>query len=90
MNNTTNPKEDQQKVVVVKQSNFAYAYALIHFLAFLFAIYLVFKCNSGISILQVIVAICCPWIYIIYILVTRKGFCTDYVKGVAPVTVTAL
>ena len=52
-------------------------YGIIHFLAFIFAVYLAFKCNPNISILSVLVAIFCPWIYIIYILVTRKGICSN-------------
>ena len=53
------------------------SYGVLHFVAFIFAVYLAFKCNPNISILSVIVAIFCPWIYIINILVTRKGICSD-------------
>lgn len=53
------------------------SYGVLHFLAFIFAVYLAFKCNPNISVLSVLVAIFCPWIYIIYILVTRRGICSD-------------
>ena len=53
------------------------AYSAIHFLAFLFAIYLSFKCNGKFDLGSFIVAFFCPWIYIIWILATRKGFCFD-------------
>ena len=53
------------------------SYGILHFLAFIFAVYLAFKCNPNVSILSVLVAIFCPWIYIIYILVTRKGICSN-------------
>lgn len=82
-----NNNRKEEEVVVKKQLAFASVYGIIHFLAFLFAIYLVFKCNNGISFLQLLAAICCPWIYIIYILVTRHGICSDYVKGSPPLTV---
>ena len=83
MNNTEDKNNQTVKRSVIGVS----AYALIHFLAFIFAIYLVFKCNNGVSFLQLLAAICCPWIYIIYILVTRKGFCGGYIAGKPPVTV---
>ena len=66
------------------RSGLAITYGMIHFLAFLFAIYLSFKCNGRFSLGSFIVAFFCPWIYIIYILATRKGFCLNYEGGKPP------
>ncbi len=62
-------------------------YGVIHFIAFLFAIYLSFKCNGKFQIGSFLVAFFCPWIYIIWILATRRGFCFDYVDGKPPVKI---
>lgn len=51
-------------------------YSIIHLIAFLFALYLSFKCHGGkFDFWSFIVAFFCPWIYIIYILASRGGFC---------------
>lgn len=50
-------------------------YGIIHFIAFLFAIYLAFKCNPQVDFVSVLAAICCPWIYILWILLSRGNFC---------------
>ncbi|BCS83428.1 hypothetical protein QLL95_gp0695 [Cotonvirus japonicus] len=62
-------------------------YLIIHMIAFIFAIYLAVKCNHGFSFWSLLVAFFCPWIYIIYILISRKGFCSDYVDGLPPVKI---
>lgn len=78
----------QAPIVIVKKNAPAIiTYGFIHVLAFLFALYLLIKCNNKISPVSLIVAIFCPWIYIIWILATRRGICSDYVRGVAPVTI---
>ncbi|AGC02168.1 hypothetical protein H012_gp286 [Acanthamoeba polyphaga moumouvirus] len=69
----------------VVRTGLGLTYVVIHLLAFLFALYLAFRCNNGINIGAIIVAFFCPWIYIIYVLVTRGGFCLDYVNGVPPI-----
>lgn len=50
-------------------------YSILHFLAFLFALYLAVKCNPKVSFGSILMAIFLPWIYIIYILISRRGFC---------------
>lgn len=50
-------------------------YAVVHFVLALFAIYLSFKCNGGFRLGPFLVALFCPYIYIIYIFATRGGFC---------------
>lgn len=73
------PADSKEPFVVIKDqkaSAWIYTYAIIHFVAFIFALYLSFKCNGGFSIGGFLVAFFCPWIYIIYILAVRGNFCT--------------
>lgn len=50
--------------------------ASIHFIGVIIAIALSFRCNRGFKILPFIIALCCPWLYIIYALVgMSKDFC---------------
>lgn len=49
---------------------------VIHFIGVIIAIALSFRCNRGFKLLPFIIAICCPWLYIIYALVgMHKDFC---------------
>jgi len=77
--------ETKEQYTVVNVSKWGPTYAMVHFVAFLFAIYLSFKCNGKFQWTSFLVAFFCPWIYIIYILATRKGFCLNYVDGKPPV-----
>ncbi|XWV24528.1 hypothetical protein QJ856_gp1263 [Tupanvirus deep ocean] len=81
MNQVILKKEDEnnkkEEFIVTNNSAVWQVYSLVHFVAFLFALYLSFKCNKGFHFLSFLAAFCCPWIYIIYILATRKGFCSD-------------
>ena len=44
-----------------------------------------FKCHGGFNLGSFIVALFCPWIYIIWTLVTRgPRMCTNYIDGHAP------
>lgn len=63
-------------------SIFSSIYVIIHFIAFVFAIYLSFKCNCGFSFWGFLVACCCPWCYILYALAVHgTGLCKDFTKG---------
>ena len=76
---------DNKEHFVVTNGAYGYSiYGILHFLAFLFAIYLSFKCNGRFDIGSFIVALICPWIYIVWILATRRGFCLDYNDGMPP------
>lgn len=59
-----------------RNSQLGKLYGLIHTLAFLFALYLAFRCEYGINFGSLLMACCCPWIYIIYIMATRNNFCS--------------
>ena len=51
-----------------------YVYSVFHLIMSLVAIYLSFRCNNGFHFGSFLIAFCCPYIYIIYILAT-KGTC---------------
>ncbi len=46
-------------------------YSLIHFTAFIIALYLSFQRNKGFDLGSFIFAFCCPYIYIIYYFATN-------------------
>lgn len=58
------------------QSQLMQIYGLVHTLAFLFAIYLSFKCEKSFNLGSFLAACCCPYIYIVFIMSTRKQFCS--------------
>ena len=62
------------KIVSVKTGLGRYIYSVFHTIMSLVAIYLSFRCNKEFEIGPFLVACCCPYIYIIYILATR-GTC---------------
>lgn len=51
-----------------------YIYSVFHTIMSLVAIYLTFRCNKGFQLGPFLVACCCPYLYIVYILATR-GTC---------------
>jgi hypothetical protein len=69
--NNKNSKENFENTVSPTY-HIAYIFQLI---TALFALYLSFKCNRGIDIGSLIVAICCPVLYIVYKYATSPNFC---------------
>ena len=63
-----------QNVRVVQESSGRYLYSIFHTIMSLIAIYLSFRCNGGFDAGAFLMACCCPYIYIIYVLAT-KGTC---------------
>lgn len=49
-----------------KTSIVGIAYSALHSIIALYAIYLSFKCNNGIHVGAFVLAICCPWLYVLY------------------------
>jgi hypothetical protein len=49
--------------------------SLIHTLAAFYAIYLSFRCNNGFHLGSFVVAIFCPYIYIIYVFAVYNNMC---------------
>ena len=47
-------------------------YGAIHFVVFLIALYLSFKRNNGFDLGSFLVALFCPYIYVIYYLATQN------------------
>ena len=69
------PSMSAQPIIVYEQPSASrYIYSVFHGSMSLIAIYLSFKCNKGFDFGSFLVAICCPYIYIVYTLAT-KGTC---------------
>jgi len=49
-----------------KSSMAGLAYSVVHTLIAMYAIYLSFKCNQGFNLGALLLACCCPWIYVLY------------------------
>jgi len=62
------------RMITVETGPGRYIYSVFHTIMSLVAIYLSFRCNKGFEIGPFLVACCCPYIYVIYILATR-GTC---------------
>ena len=69
-------KINSQSVIIATYtySSTRYIYSTFHSIMSIIAIYLSFKCNKGFDLGSFMLACCCPYIYIIYILAT-KGTC---------------
>jgi len=69
--NNYNDDDDQP----IKQHKPAYIslYMVTHIIISFFAIYLSWKCNNGFDLLSFIIALFCPYLYIIWALATRGG-----------------
>lgn len=65
---------EQPKIIYQTSGTGRYIYSIFHTTMSLIAIYLSFKCNKGFDLGSFMLACCCPYIYIIYILAT-KGTC---------------
>lgn len=50
-------------------------YSVFHFIIAIFAIFLSFKCNKGFDLASFLMAICFPYIYVIYKYATADDFC---------------
>lgn len=76
--NTQHNNEEKKKEHFTSNCSGWYkTYGILHFVAFVFAIYLSFKCHGGFDFWSFVVAFFCPWIYIVWVLATKKGFCSD-------------
>lgn len=74
-NNELITKEIQlNSIIPIENELGRYVYSVFHSIMSLVAIYLSFRCNKNFDISSFLIALCCPYIYIIYILATR-GTC---------------
>jgi hypothetical protein len=73
-NNIESNKDKTQEDIV--KDNTKAIYGVFHTLMSLLAIYLSYRCNNNhFNPTSFIIALCCPYVYIIYILAT-KGTCS--------------
>jgi hypothetical protein len=56
-----------------RKPNICSLYTITHIIVSMFAIYLSWRCNNGFNLLQFVVALLCPYLYIIWALATRGG-----------------
>ena len=70
---TEEEEKPNQNVVVVKKPCYGMLYSIAHFIISLFAVYLSWRCNNGFNVLSFLVALFCPYLYILYALATRGG-----------------
>jgi len=74
MEETYQTTKSNKSIEYIEVGNGRYIYSVFHTMMTLVAIYLSFRCNKGFEIGPFLVAILCPYLYIIYILAT-KGTC---------------
>jgi hypothetical protein len=55
------------------QTSYSVVYSVFHSIIGLYALYLSYKCNQGFNFGAVLLACCCPWLYVVYHLVTSGG-----------------
>jgi len=75
-NNSQNKNSDKIVINNTESGIGRYIYSTFHSIMSLVAFYLSFKCNKGFAFGPFLVACCCPYFYIIYILATR-GTCSN-------------
>lgn len=67
--------EKKKEIEPFADSTTSTIYGVFHFICFIFAFYLAFKCNDGFEITSFIAACCCPFLYIIFKYATDSSFC---------------
>ena len=72
--NELKPNNPVLQTITVQAGPGRYIYSVFHTIMSLVAIYLSFRCNNGFDLGSFLLACCCPYLYIIYILATR-GTC---------------
>lgn len=65
------PDETQEKTK--PKPLYANLYMITHLIISFFAIYLSWRCNNGFKLFPFLVALMCPYLYIIWALATRGG-----------------
>lgn len=73
--NEQNNENVEINILEIEERNNQYKliYTIMHLIISLFAIYLSWKCNGGFDLLSFLVALICPYLYIIWALATRGG-----------------
>lgn len=65
--------ENTEEKKKYKNKSICSFYMITHIIISFFAIYLSWKCNNGFHPLAFLVALCCPYLYIIWALATNGG-----------------
>lgn len=72
-------KEDKKSLIEKFQegnnSLLGGVYGVLHTVVFAFALFLSFRCNGEFKAMDVLLACCCPWIYIAYQLAVNMDKC---------------
>ena len=76
------PVDDDRPIVVEQRTDNAMSiWSIVHLVLAVFALYLSFKCNQGFNLLSFLAALCCPYLYIPYILATKDSTCPGPIFG---------
>jgi hypothetical protein len=79
-NELNNKKIEGDIIIVTNNSTSTALYTIFHYICSLIAVYLNWRCNNGKSdLLSLIIAVCCPYLYILYILM-NFGTCGVFEK----------
>ena len=73
VDNFENENIKNKPIYVIHKPTYGILYTITHFIISLFAIYLSFKCNNGFKLSSFLVALFCPYIYIIYEIAVNSG-----------------
>jgi hypothetical protein len=60
-----------------KRNQYLHMYSIFHSIVGVFAIYLSFKCNKGINVIDLVFAFFCPVLYIIF----RTASCNELIRN---------
>lgn len=78
MNDTNENRVASKPTYSCKKRTYMHMYSITHTIIGLFAIYLSFKCNRGINVLDLLLALFCPVLYIIY----RLAICNNVLEKI--------
>lgn len=73
---------DSKKKLIEKFQNASQAYGVFHTVCSVLAIYASIRCNRGFRLGPFMLAICCPFFYLIYIAATKGlTFCAGDIRA---------
>jgi hypothetical protein len=69
-----NIEREEKKKRIIEGFGVGNVISIIHCIGFIYAMYLALTCNQSFNFLHVLVACCCPYIYLIYYFVFANEF----------------
>ena len=76
LNNNQEPLDIVPTTIIIQDKSDATGiYSIFHTMLSIIAIYLSVRCNSKINYTSIIIAILCPYLYIIYSIIMHNGIC---------------